>query len=58
MSEAETRGNEPCRQSDLRRSATGHPALPALLLHVLQGQLYPYIASFGLPTALDIPSCP
>jgi hypothetical protein len=55
------RGDEPCRQSGLRRSATGHPALPALLLlplQVLHRWLGAYAASSGLPAALGILSCP
>jgi hypothetical protein len=60
-SEAEMRGDKLCRQSGLRKSATGHPALPALLLlplQVLHGWLCPYAASSSLPATLATLSCP
>jgi hypothetical protein len=55
------RGDELCKQSGQRKSATVLPALPALLplpLQVLRGRLCPYTASFGLPGAEGTLSCP
>jgi hypothetical protein len=55
------RGDELYKQSGRRKSATVLHALPALLLlplQVLRGRLYPYAASFGLPTAEGTLSCP
>jgi hypothetical protein len=55
-SEAETRGDEPDRQFDQKKSGAGLPAQPSLLLlslQVLHERLYPYVSFSCLLAAQD-----
>jgi hypothetical protein len=55
------RGDELCKQSGQKKSATVLPALSALLLlslQVLRERLCPYVASSGVPAAQGTLSSP